>query len=84
MANVYPNVIPGEIVPSGLMYPFNAQATGDDLYLRDGNGNIIPGRIIYNGESFLVLDVSYSKQLLLVQYSTSAGIRQGYITNAAN
>ena len=84
MANKYPNVTPGEIVPGGTTYLNNAEVVGDDLYLKDANGNRIPGRQVDNGDSIAVLDISYSKQLALVHYSTPSGIRQGYVTNATN
>lgn len=65
----------------GFSYPNNAQVVGDDLYIRDENGNRIPGRYVANGDNITVLDVSYSKQLTLVEYPTPAGVRSGYVKN---
>ena len=77
-------VAPGEVVPGGFTYDNNAQVVGDELYLRDRNGNIIPGRSVSDGDNITVLDVSYSKQLALVQYPVGKVVRQGYVTNATN
>lgn len=77
-------VAPGEVVPGGFTYDNNAQVVGDELYLRDENGNRIPGRSVSNGDNITVLDVSYSKQLALVQYPAGKVVRQGYVTNATN
>ena len=77
-------VAPGEVVPGGFTYDNNAQVVGDELYLRDRNGNIIPGRSVSVGDRITVLDVSYSKQLALVQYPAGSVVRQGYVTNATN
>lgn len=62
-------------------YPNNAQVFGDDLYIRDENGNKIPGHYVTNGDHVTVLDVSYSKQLVLLEYPTSGGVRKGYVKN---
>ncbi|NGT82858.1 SH3 domain-containing protein [Clostridium perfringens] len=75
-------VSPGEIVSGGFTYPNNAQVVGDDLYLRDANGNQISGRLVSNGDNITVLDVGYTKQLALVQYPSGNDVRQGYVTNA--
>ncbi|HAT4365398.1 TPA: SH3 domain-containing protein [Clostridium perfringens] len=77
-------VAPGEVVTGGFTYDNNAQVVGDELYLRDRNGNIIPGRSVSDGDNITVLDVSYSKQLALVQYPAGKVVRQGYVTNATN
>ena len=82
MANKLPNIKPGEVVPGGFTYPNNAKASGDFFYLRDANGNQISGRQIDDGDSMTVLDVSYSKQLALVQYPAGSAVRQGYIKNS--
>ncbi|SUY44990.1 bacteriocin [Clostridium putrefaciens] len=79
MTKYYPDVNPGEIVPGGFTYPNNAKLQGDFLYLRDSNKNMVSGRQVDNGDSITVLDVGYTKQLALVQYPTSAGVRQGYV-----
>lgn len=77
-------VRPGELVPGGFSYPNNAVIENDFLYLRDENGNQIAGRTVSVGDKITVLDISYSKQLALIQYPTSSGVRQGYVTNTTN
>lgn len=77
-------VAPGEVVPGGFTYENNAEVVGDELYLRDANGNRIPGRSVSVGDKITVLDVSYSRQLVLVQYPAGNVVRQGYVTNATN
>ncbi|WP_447406040.1 SH3 domain-containing protein [Clostridium perfringens] len=77
-------VAPGEVVTGGFTYENNAEVVGDELYLRDANGNLIPGRSVSVGDRITVLDVSYSKQLALVQYPAGSVVRQGYVTNATN
>jgi hypothetical protein len=67
--------------PSKFSYPNNAKVVGDDLYIRDENGVRIPGRSVSNGDNITVLDVSYSKQLALVEYPTPSGTRKGYVKN---
>lgn len=62
-------------------YANNAKVVGDDLYIRDENGNRIPGRYVSNGDNITVLDISYSKQLALVEYPTASGVRKGYVNN---
>lgn len=63
---------------------FNARIQGDFLYVRDINGNIIKNRFVYDGDEVRVLDVSYSRQLALVEYPTDKGKKLGYVTNAVN
>ncbi|MDZ5255151.1 SH3 domain-containing protein [Clostridium sp. LIBA-8841] len=77
-------VAPGEVVPGGFTYDNNAEVVGDELYLRDANGNLIPGRSVSVGDKITVLDVGYTKQLALVQYPAGNVVRQGYVTNATN
>ncbi|HAT4186711.1 TPA: SH3 domain-containing protein [Clostridium perfringens] len=77
-------VAPGEIVPGGFTYDNNAEVVGDELYLRDENGNRIPGRSVSVGDKITVLDVGYTKQLALIQYPAGNVVRQGYVTNATN
>ncbi|WP_330509558.1 SH3 domain-containing protein (plasmid) [Clostridium perfringens] len=77
-------VAPGEVVPGGFTYENNAEVVGDELYLRDANGSLIPCRSVSVGDRITVLDVSYSKQLALVQYPAGSVVRQGYVTNATN
>ncbi|ELC8333028.1 hypothetical protein QYB80_003045 [Clostridium perfringens] len=82
--NIIPNVSSGDLVGSTPTFPPNAVVRGDFLYLRDANGNLIPGRSVSVGDKITVLDVSYSKQLALVQYPAGSVVRQGYVTNATN
>lgn len=65
-------------------YPNNAKVVNDDLYIRDANGNKIPGRCVAMGDDITVLDVSYSKQLVLLEYPTPSGVSKGYVANAVN
>lgn len=77
------NDIPaGGIVPGGRTYPANAVVKNDFLYIRDKDGKIIPGRQTSIGDEITVLDISYSKQLALIQYPAGNDIRQGYVTNS--
>lgn len=82
--NIIPNVNPGDIVGDSPTFPTNAKVVGDELYLRDEKGNIIHGRSVDDGDSITVLDISYGRQLALIQYPTGSGYRQGYVTNATN
>lgn len=75
------NIAPGGIVPGGRTYPANAVIKFDSLYIRDENGNLISGRETSVGDEITVLDISYSKQLALIQYPSGNEIRQGYVTN---
>ncbi|WP_242866017.1 hypothetical protein [Desnuesiella massiliensis] len=68
----------------GFSYANNARVINDFLYVRDANGNIISGRRVDMGDNITVLDVSYSKQLALVEYPTPSGVSTGYVTNATN
>lgn len=65
-------------------YPNNAKVIGDDLYIRDANGNKIPGRYVSKGDSITVLDVSGSRQLCLVEYPTPIGVKSGYVANVVS
>ena len=69
---------------SGFSYPNNAQVRGDFLYVRDSDGNILSGHRVDDGDYITVLDVSYSKQLVKVEYPTANGVRTGYVKNATN
>ncbi|SHF14199.1 N-acetylmuramoyl-L-alanine amidase [Clostridium fallax] len=62
-------------------YPNNAQIVGDWFYVRDKEGSVISGRRVDDGDRITVLDISFSKQLVLVEYPTPNGIRRGYIKN---
>ena len=61
----------------------NATVKNDWLYIRDSNGNILSGQIAV-GTKIRVLDVSYSKQLALIQYIANNKINSAYVTNATN
>ncbi|MGU8571754.1 SH3 domain-containing protein [Clostridium perfringens] len=82
--NIIPDVNPGDIVGDSPTFPTNAKVVGDELYLRDEEGNIIHGRSVDDGDSITVLDISYGRQLALIQYPTGSGYRQGYVTNATS
>ena len=82
--NIIPDVNPGDIVGDSPTFPTNAKVVGDELYLRDEEGNIIHGRSTDDGDEITVLDISYGSQLALIQYPTGSGYRQGYVTNATN
>ena len=74
-------VIHSEPTALNFSYPNNAKVSGDSLYIRDINGNTIPGRYVSDGDNITVLDVSYSRQLVLVEYPTSNGVKSGYVSN---
>jgi len=65
-------------------YPNNAKVVNDNLYIRDINGHKITDRWVAKGDKITVLDVSYSKQLVLLEYPTPSGVAKGYTTNATN
>ncbi|MBB6696237.1 peptidoglycan recognition protein family protein [Clostridium algidicarnis] len=69
---------------SNFSYSNNAKITRDFLYVRDSMGSIIPGRRVDIGDNITVLDVGYTKQLVLVEYPTPSGVKRGYVTNATN
>lgn len=79
----WPNITPGGTVSGGFTFPNNAKLVGGSLQLKDANGNNVSGTVS-NGDSITVLDVGYTKQLALVQYPTSGGVKQGYIDNNTN
>lgn len=58
----------------------NAVIQNDFFYVRDSERNVIPGRIDI-GDKVQILDISYSKQLVLVKYPTANGSRTEYIKN---
>ena len=72
------------VTPYKFTYPNNAKVVGDDLFIRDANGSIIPGRYVSNGDGITVLDVGYTRQLALVEYPTPAGVRKGYVANVVS
>ena len=65
-------------------YPNNAVVVNDVLFIRNANGVRIPGRYVSIGDPMTVLDVSGSKQLVLVEYPTPSGVKSGYVANATN
>jgi len=72
------------IITSKFSYLNNAKIINDDLYIRDSNGNKISGRYVSNGDNVTILDVDYFKQLILLEYPTSNGVRNGYVSNVTN
>ncbi|MBK1809421.1 N-acetylmuramoyl-L-alanine amidase [Clostridium sp. YIM B02505] len=70
------------IVQAQFTYPNNARIQGDWFYVRDKDGNVIPGRRVDDGDSITVLNVFFTKQLVEIEYPTPSGIRKGYITNS--
>jgi len=64
-------------------YPNNAKCTSQML-IRDANGSVIPNRYVSANDIITVLDVSYSRGLCLVEYPTSSGVKNGYITVSNN
>ena len=67
----------------GVSLVTNAVVKNDWLYIRNFSGNILSGRIDV-GTKIRVLDVSYSKQLVLVQYILNNAINKVYVKNATN
>jgi N-acetyl-anhydromuramyl-L-alanine amidase AmpD len=65
----------------GFTYNNNAQIVNDFFYTRDSSGNIIPGRVDI-GDKVTILDVSYSKQLIKLEYPTPNGVKTAWIKNA--
>jgi len=70
--------------PLYFSYPNNAKVVNTDLYVRDVNGVVQAGRYVSNGDNVTVLDVSGSKQIVLVEYPTQSGVKTGYISNTSN
>lgn len=67
----------------GTVQGYNATIVNDFLYTRDSNGNKDGGRIDI-GDKVKVVDVSYSKQLIKVEYPVQGGTKIAYATNAVN
>lgn len=67
----------------GIVQGYNATIVNDFLYTRDLNGNKNGGRIDI-GDKVKVLDVSYSKQLIKVEYPVLGETKIAYVTNAVN
>jgi len=84
----YPNTTPSptSTQPTTLnfTYPNNAKIINDDLYIRDANGNVLAGRYVSKGDDVTILDISYSKQLIYLEYPTSLGVKNGYVSNSTN
>ena len=72
------------VVALNFTHPNNAKCINDDLYIRDANGNRIPGRYVATGDNITVLDVGYTSQLALVEYPTAEGVKGGYVANVAS
>ncbi|MGU8435448.1 glycoside hydrolase family protein [Clostridium perfringens] len=82
--DMIPKVNSGDLVGIEPTFPTNATVKGDFLYVRTENSEQVEGRFLKDGDRITVLDVSYDKQLVLVQYPTGEGYRQGYVKNATN
>ena len=82
--NAPPVRIPAPVQSLDFSYPNNAKVVGDDLYIRDIDGNRIKGRYVSNGDNITILDVSGSRQLCLVEYPTPAGVKSGYVNNVVS
>lgn len=67
--------------PQEYNYSPNAVVQGDWLYTRLRNGSVEQGHRVDIGDRIQVLDVSYSRQLTLVKYPTSYGLREAYVKN---
>jgi len=79
-------VVPPSIPSPSLIftYPNNAKIINDDLYIRDINGVQIPNRYVSKGDNITVLEIVYDKQLVLLEYPTSSGVKTGYVKNIVN
>ncbi|MBK1810574.1 hypothetical protein JHL18_07985 [Clostridium sp. YIM B02505] len=74
-----PPVIPTQ--PIGQVSGANAVVKNDWFYGRTINGDIEQGRIVDIGDRIKIIDVSYSRQLNLIEYPIPGGTRQTYIRN---
>jgi hypothetical protein len=79
-----PTHIPAPVQSSSFSYPNNARVIKSNLDIRDSNGTKIVGRYVAIGDNITVLDVSGSKQLVLVEYPTPSGIKSGYVLNVVS
>lgn len=70
--------------PSGVVNGVNATVVNDWFYTRDAQGNQEEGHQVNIGDNIRVIDVSYSRQLDLVEYPVPGGTRQAYIRNVAS
>lgn len=82
--DLIPKVNSGELIGDKPTFPTNATVKGDFLYVRAEDTEKIEGRFVNDGDRITVLDISYSRQVALVQYPTKDGYRQGYVRNATN
>ncbi|WP_415350055.1 glycoside hydrolase family protein [Clostridium perfringens] len=82
--DLIPKVNSGELIGDKPTFQTNATVKGDFLYVRSEDAEKIEGRFVNDGDRITVLDISYSRQLALVQYPTKDGYRQGYVSNATN
>ena len=67
-----------------LPYAVNCKVVNDFFYVRDSNSNVVEGRRIDIGDEIVVLDVSFSRELVEVIYPTPNGFIRGYIKNVPN
>ncbi|QAA33313.1 GH25 family lysozyme [Clostridium manihotivorum] len=70
--------------PMGQVNGANAVVQNDWFYGRTSTGDIDPGRRVDIGDRIKVIDVSYSRQLDLVEYPIPGGTRQTYIRNVVS
>ena len=82
--DMIPKVNSGDFIGNEPTFPTNATVKGDFLYVRTENSEQVEGRFLNDGDRITVLDISYDKQLVLVQYQTGAVYRQGYVKNVTN
>ncbi|SHJ25653.1 N-acetylmuramoyl-L-alanine amidase [Clostridium cavendishii DSM 21758] len=84
--SIYPKDIniQSEDIHNSFTHPNNAQIKNDFFYIRDENGNVIPNRRVDIGDKVTILDISYSKQLIKLEYPTPLGVRRGWIKNSPN
>jgi GH25 family lysozyme M1 (1,4-beta-N-acetylmuramidase) len=72
------------VIESGQVNGANAVVQNDWFFTRDSQGNVEEGHRIDIGDKIKVIDVSYSRQLALVEYPVPGGTRQAYIKNVAS
>ena len=73
----------GDVVPGGYSMNTNATYIGPGEKLLNKDGSVAPGgHAISKWDPIVVLDISYSTQLALIQYPAGNQIRQGYIHNS--
>jgi len=84
--------ITGQVVKDSLVttthadsaYKYNAVVINHWFYGRLEDGTVEEGQRVDIGDKIKVLDISYSRQLALVEYPTSTGTRETYIKNTTS